>query len=195
MASSKPVATRFFSLPSHLLVPPPRLLPAERIFEPELPAVVGAVDRAIAGAEFRDQRLETRLEQLLSEAERFAAPSADAGPSIILARPPGDLPALLRTADQLESMAVDTDGERALVWKCETCGTRYAVPVALARDVAIHCERCGQPVQLLRTRSLGEQSLMDPHHSAVNVARRALAAFFRESMARGWPVLASRNRS
>jgi len=28
----------------------------------------------------------------------------------------------------------------------------------------------------------------------VNTARRALAAFFRESMARGWPVLASRNR-
>ena len=188
------MATRFFSLPSHLLVAPPLLLPADRIFEPELPAVVGAVDRAITGAEFRDQRLPARLEQLLAEAERYAAPSADAGPSIILARPPADLPALLRTADQLESMAVDTDGERALVWKCEKCGTRYAVPVALARDVAIHCEHCGEPVQLLRTRSLGEQSLMDPHHSAVNVARRALAAFFRESMARGWPVLVSRKR-
>jgi hypothetical protein len=189
------VATRFFSLPSHLLVLPPRLLPAESIYAPELPAVVGAVDRAISGAEFRDQRLPDRVEQLLAEAERFAAPSADTSYSIVLARPPGDLPALLRTADQLETMALDTDGERALVWKCETCGTRYAVPVALARDVSIHCERCGQPVQLLRVRSLGEQSLMDPHHSAVNVARRALAAFFRESMARGWPVLASRNRS
>lgn len=189
------MATRFFSLPAHLLVPPPRLLPADRIFAPELPAVVGAVDRAITGAEFRDQRLPERLEALLADGTRYAAPSADAGPSVIFAQPPGDLPALLRTADQLESLAVDTEGERALVWKCDVCGTRYAVPVALARDVAIHCERCGNPVQLIRTRSLGEQSLMDPHHSAVNVARRALAAFFRESMARGWPVLASRNRS
>jgi hypothetical protein len=189
------VATRFFSLPAHLLVPPPHLLPAERIFQPELPAVVGAVDRAIIGAEFRDHRLPDRLEHLLAEAERFGAPSADAGPSVIFAAPPQDLPALLRTADQLQSMAADTDGERALVWSCQECGTRYAVPVALARDVAIRCERCGNPVQLLRTRSLGEQSLLDPHHSAVNVARRALAAFFRESMARGWPVLASRKRS
>jgi len=189
------VATRFFSLPAHLLAPPPRLLPADKLFEPELPAVVGAVDRALSGAEFRDQRLLDRLEQLLAEAQRYAAPSADAGPSVILAQPPGDLPALLRTADQLEAMAVDAEGERALVWKCEACGMRYAVPVALARDVAIRCEHCGKPVQLLRTRSLGEQSLMDPHHSAVNVARRALAVFFRESMARGWPVLASRNRS
>jgi len=189
------VATLFFSLPSHLLVPPPQLLPTARLFQPELPAVAGAVDRALAGAEFRGMRLAERLEQLLAEATRFAAPTADAGPSIILARPPGDLPALLRTADQLETLARETEGERALVWKCEKCGTRYAVPVALARDVAIRCEHCGEPVQLLRTRSLGEQSLLDPHHSAVNVARRALAAFFRESMARGWPVLASRARS
>ena len=189
------MATRFFSLPSQLLAPPPRLLPEDRIFQPELPAVIGAVDKAITGAEFRDQRLPDRLEHLLAEGTRFGAPSADAGPSVIFAQPPGDLPALLRTADQLESMAIDTEGERALVWKCDDCGTRYAVPVALARDVSIRCERCGKPVQLIRTRSLGEQSLMDPHHSAVNVARRALAAFFRESMARGWPVLASRNRS
>jgi len=188
------VATRFFSLPAHLLVAPPQLLPADRIFQPDLPAVVGAVDRAITGAEFRDQRLLERVELLLAEGPRHGAPGPDSGHSVIFARPPADLPALLRTADQLESLASQTEGERALVWKCDECGTRYAVPLALARDVAIRCERCGRPVQLLRTRSIGEQSLVDAHHSAVNTARRALAAFFRESMARGWPVLASRNR-
>jgi hypothetical protein len=55
--------------------------------------------------------------------------------------------------------------------------------------VAIRCERCGESVELNPSRSLGEESLLDPLLAAVNLTRRNLAAFFRESMARGWPVL------
>jgi hypothetical protein len=39
--------------------------------------------------------------------------------------------------------------------------------------------------------SLGEESLLDPLQGAVNTCRRELSGFFREAMARGWPVLIS----
>jgi DNA-directed RNA polymerase subunit RPC12/RpoP len=80
-------------------------------------------------------------------------------------------------------------GERALVWRCGKCGTRYAVPVALARSVVIPCERCGNPVDLTPEKSVGEEALMDPFAGAVNATRRQLAGFFREAMARGFTVL------
>jgi hypothetical protein len=36
---------------------------------------------------------------------------------------------------------------------------------------------------------VAEEALVDPMVGAVNTARRRLAAFLRESMAHGWPVL------
>ena len=182
---------RFFSLPSHRLVAPPQLLPAEALVEPELPASPGVLDRALSGVEFRSQRVKDRINQLFASenAPRVGAPGPHASPALYFAQPPQDLPAILRMADQLEALAAAEEGERALVWKCQSCGTRYAVPLELVRDVNIRCERCGTAVSLQRERSSGEEALVDPMQGAVNTARRRLAAFLRESMARGWPVL------
>jgi DNA-directed RNA polymerase subunit RPC12/RpoP len=185
------VGIRFFAIPTHRLVPPPQLLPADVLFEPELPPSVGLVDRALAGVEFRDQRVRDRLQQMFTSdaLQRMGAPGPQASPSLVFAQPPHDLPAILRMADQLESLAAAEEGERALVWKCHRCATRYAVPLGLVRDVSIRCERCGEPVSLRRERSTGEEALVDPMQGAVNLSRRRLAAFLRESMASGWPVL------
>jgi hypothetical protein len=185
------VGLRFFSLPSHRLVAPPQLLPAEALVEPELPASPGVLDRALTGVEFRTQRVKDCIAQLFASESvaRVGAPGPHASPALYFAQPPKDLPAILRMADQLEALAAAEEGERALVWKCPTCATRYAVPLDLVRDVNITCERCGNPISLRRERSTGEESLADPMHGAVNTARRRLAAFLRESMARGWPVL------
>ena len=184
---------RFFSIPSHRLVAPPLLLASEALIEPELPASAGMVDRALAGVEFRDQRARERIAQMFASEtlERVGAPGPQSSPALIFARPPNDLPAILRMADQLEALAAAEEGERALVWKCHRCNTRYAVPLGLVRDVSIRCERCGEPVSLRRERSSGEEALVDPMQGAVNVTRRRLAAFLRESMASGWPVLVS----
>ena len=92
-------------------------------------------------------------------------------------------------ADQLEALAAAEEGSGRWSGSARPAATRYAVPLELVRDVNIHCERCGNPVSLRRERSTGEESLVDPMHGAVNTARRRLAAFLRESMARGWPVL------
>jgi len=185
------VGIRFFSIPSHRLVAPPQLLPPDALFEPELPPSVGLMDRALAGIEFRDQRVRDRVQQMFASdvLQRMGAPAPQASPSLVFARPPQDLPAILRMADQLESLAAAEEGERALVWKCHRCATRYAVPLGLVRDVSIRCERCGEPVSLRRERSTGEEALVDPMQGAVNLSRRRLAAFLRESMASGWPVL------
>jgi hypothetical protein len=136
-------------------------------------------------------RARDRLRALLHSDVAPPLPSlgGNCGNSAIFAQPPQDLPALLRLADQLDRLAAQEAGERALVWRCTQCGTRYAVPLALARSVAIRCERCGEPVELNPTRSLGEEALLDPFVGEVNEARRKIAAFFREAMARGWPVL------
>jgi hypothetical protein len=77
-----------------------------------------------------------------------------------------------------------------MVWKCE-CGTRYAVPVALFRSVTIRCDQCGRPVELSLGASTGEDSLLDPGEDAANRCRKELARFFRDAMARGWPVVVS----
>jgi hypothetical protein len=185
------VGIRFFSIPSHQLVSPPQLLPADALFEPELPPSVGLMDRALAGVEFRDQRVRDRIQQMFASdgIQRLGAPGPQASLSLVFAKPPEDLPAILRMADQLESLAAAEEGERALVWKCHRCATRYAVPLGLVRDVSIRCERCGEPVSLRRERSTGEEALVDPMQGAVNLSRRRLAAFLRESMASGWPVL------
>jgi len=185
------VGIRFFSIPSHRLVAPPQILPGEAVTEPELPQSAGLVDRALAGIEFRDQRVRDRLAQMFASESlvRLGAPGPQASPSLLFAQPPQDLPAVLRMADQLEAVAAAEEGERALVWRCQRCSTRYAVPLGLVRDVSIRCERCGEPVSLRRERSTGEESLVDPMQGAVNLTRRRLAAFLRESMASGWPIL------
>ncbi len=188
-----PVGFRFVALPGHRLVAHPQSLPADERLEPELPPLQEAVERALAGAEFRDVKAKDKLRGLLMGDKRpqLGSPGAGFGPSAVFAQPPQDLPALLRLADELESLARREAGERALVWKCGECGARYAVPLARARSVSIRCERCGSAVELNPGRSLGEESLIDPFLGAVNSARHELARFFREAMARGWPVLVS----
>ena len=182
---------RFVAIPGHRLVAHPQALPSEERLEPELPPLQEAVERAFAGAEFRDVKAKDRVRALLhgDRVPSLGSPGSGFGPSAVFAQPPQDLPALLRLADELESLARREAGERALVWKCAECNARYAVPVALVRPVSIRCERCGHPVELNPGRSLGEESLIDPFLGAVNTARHELATFFREAMARGWPVL------
>jgi hypothetical protein len=187
------VGFRFLAVPGYRVVDHPRPLPDEDRLEPELPPIPEAVERALAGAEFRDVRARDRLRSLLQSDRppKLGSPGTGFGPSAVFAQPPGDLPALLRLADELDTLARREAGERALVWKCGECGARYAVPVSLVRPVSIRCERCGNPVELSPPRSLGEEALVDPFLGAVNESRHALAAFFREAMARGWPVLVS----
>ncbi|MFL5346317.1 MAG: hypothetical protein ACJ8AT_16125 [Hyalangium sp.] len=184
---------RFLAVPGHRLVDHPRALPGEDRLEPDLPPIPEAVEKALASAEFRDVRARDRLRSLLQgdKPPKLGTPGAGFGPSAVFAQPPADLPALLRMADELETLAKREAGERALVWKCAECGARYAVPVALVRPVSIRCERCGAPVELSAPHSLGEEALIDPFLGAVNQCRRELAVFFREAMARGWPVLVS----
>lgn len=187
------VGFRFVALPSHRLVAHPQSQPSDERLEPELPPVQEAVERALTGVAFRDVKAKDRLRALLLGDKRpeLGSPGTGFGPCAIFAQPPQDLPALLRLADELEALARREAGERALVWKCSECGARYAVPLALARSVSIRCERCGSAVELNPGRSLGEESLIDPFLGTVNTARHELAVFFREAMARGWPVLVS----
>lgn len=184
---------RFFAVPGHRVVEYPKVLALDEALEPELPVELDDVERALAGGEFRDMRARDRVRSLLTSdrAPDLGSPGPGFGPSAVFARPPGDLPALLRLADQLERLAKREAGERALVWRCGFCGTRYAVPMGLVRHVSIRCEKCQQPVELSEPRSLGEESILEPTHGAVNIARYRLANFFREAMARGWPVLVS----
>jgi DNA-directed RNA polymerase subunit RPC12/RpoP len=187
------VGFRFLAVPVHRLVDHPRSLPDEERLEPDLPPLPEAVERALESAEFRDVRARDKLRALLQgdKPPKLGSPGAGFGPSAVFAQPPNDLPALLRLADELEGIARRESGERALVWKCSECSARYAVPVQLVRPVSILCERCGSPVELSAPRSLGEEALIDPFLGAVNQCRRELATFFREAMARGWPVLVS----
>ena len=188
------VSYRFFTLPAHQVGDHPAKVAGELLLEPELPLVSEGIERALFGAEYRDVRARDRLRALLEgqHEPRLASPSS-CGPAAVFAHPPGDLPALLRLADQLDQLAAQDAGEKALVWKC-SCGTRYAVPVALVRQVSIKCERCGRPVELFLPQSLGEESLLEPAQGAVNAVRKQLAIFFREAMARGWPVLVCLDR-
>lgn len=184
---------RFFAVPAHVLLNAPAPLLSVDCLAPEVPLHFEEVEGALSGAEFRNSRARDRVRDLL-EGPSVPIEFAGGGPagksSAVFARPPDDLPAMLRFADQLEALAQYDSGERAMVWACQ-CGTRYAVPVALVRNVSIKCERCDRLVELLPSRSLGEEGLIDAPQSAVNSRRRKLASFFREAMARGWPVLVS----
>lgn len=195
VAMHKNVAYRFFAVPSHHVADYPGIITSDELFEPDLPFVFDAIERALSGAEYRDLRARDHLRAQLSTdlGHKHASPGKGFGPSAVFANPPNDLPALLRLAEQLDTLAQAEAGERALVWKCGECQTRYAVPVALVRRVSIRCERCSAAVDLVPEKSAGEESLLDPNRGAVNEVRRQLAAFFREAMARGWPVLVATN--
>ncbi|MFN0062740.1 MAG: hypothetical protein ACKVPX_09505 [Myxococcaceae bacterium] len=190
------MSLRFFSLPAHRLAQVPQLMPTDDRLEPDVPADGDVVERALFRVEYRDVRADDRVRALLGGhvPPTLAPPGPTYGPSAVFATPPNDLPALLRSADQLDSYAHDASGEKAWVWQCQSCKTRYAIPVGLVRSAVIRCDRCGQPVELRTEKSLGQESLLDPLSAAVNIARRQLAAFFREAMARGWPVLVAEKK-
>jgi len=168
----------FFAVPAWQLLPPKAKNPPppERP-DPALPSGAAVAD-ALARSEYRDVHALQRAKRLL-EGQRTAQ---------VYARPPNDLPALLRLADQLVTLARQEAGEKAKVWLCG-CGARYAVPVALLRPVSIVCDRCGRTVELELGKSLEEHAAADLKRSTINSSRVALAAFFREAMARGWVVM------
>ncbi len=173
---------RFYSVPAWQLLEPKKgeaTPPPEEPLRPTLEVPDDLMQQALAGVEYRGHKL-------YEHARETVAGKA----AVTFAKPPNDLPALLRTADQLLVFSQREAGERAKVWRCE-CGTRYAVPASLMRPVAIKCERCGRTLDLDPARSTGESHLVDPKQAEVNGAREALSTFFREAMARGWPVLIS----
>ncbi len=174
---------RFYAVPRWVLSPDkksPKPTAEDRL-EPQIAtALPNSIERALDHAEYRGSAALESIEELLKDRR---------GPQV-LASPPNDLPALLRTADQLVTLARQDVGEKARVWRCE-CGTHYAVPVALIRPVSIRCERCGRTVDFELGNSLGEQNLSDLDQDHANTVRHGLADFFREAMARGWPVLVS----
>lgn len=174
---------RFYAVPQWQLLPPePQTasLPKEEL-HPEDQVAWGPqwVD-VLKRSEFRGDPAEELVNRMLEHQEMA-----------VFARPPNDLPALLRTADQLTRLAKQDAGERAHVWQCN-CGRRYAVPVALLRPVSIRCERCGNTVDLSPGTEVSEEALQDEQVSRVNIGREKLADFFREAMARGWPVVVAR---
>ncbi len=138
------------------------------------------IELALAQVEYRGFKARDRALELLSQKN-----------PAVFASSPNDLPALLRTADQLLTIAKMDAGERARVWRCQ-CGTRYAVPVALVRPISLNCERCGSTIELDPTNAVGETSVADTKTASVNATRQALSEFFREAMARGWPVLVTK---
>lgn len=170
------MSVRFYSSPPWELGKPNAETLEPQNIEPEL------VIEAFARSEYRGERPLVKADKVLTEKAK--------GPHVF-AQPPKDLPALLRLADQLIMLARQEAGERAKVWRCE-CGTRYAVPVALLRPVAIKCERCGRTLELDLTASLGDDQIVEPKQGRVNATRKGLSDFFREAMARGWPVLVAR---
>jgi hypothetical protein len=173
----------FYAVPRWVLSPEkkgPKPGPQDRLDPAVPPDAPEGAEKALARAEYRGDFALERIDELLKTAK---------GPAV-LAQPPNDLPALLRTADQLDLLARQDVGEKARVWRCD-CGTHYAVPLQLIRPVAIRCERCGRMVDFEISKSVGEQSLADVGQSQINAYRKGLAEFFREAMARGWPVLVS----
>ncbi|MEN9799464.1 MAG: hypothetical protein RL653_3161 [Pseudomonadota bacterium] len=169
---------RLISSPAHKATTRPETLDVADKLEPALPDFpTDVTERALAGAEFAGRRALDRVRTVLgsSTAATFASSPADLAPT-------------LRLADQLEWLARSEPGERAYTWRCAQCETRYAVPVVLARPVTIRCDRCSAPVDLKPSTAEGEEILMDPNRSATQQARRGIALFLRESMARSWVV-------
>ena len=154
--------------------------------DPLVPALAteGAiVVLALGGAELAGMRAVDRARAALAQSPTRA----------VFARPPNDLPALLRLADELLRLARQIEGLPPRTWQC-SCGTRYSVPAAVLVPMSITCERCGRHIELEpEPEMVGEAS--DPQLVRVNAYRGALSEFFREAMARGWPVLVRRDGS
>lgn len=173
---------RFYSVPGWQLLAPKKgdvATPVEPL-RPASEVTSGMLERVLSGVEYRGYKTFERARDVLGSQA-----------AVVFAQPPTDLPALLRTADQLLTVSHQEAGERAKVWRCE-CGTRYAIPTSLMRPVSIRCERCGRTLELDPNRSDGESVLIDSVQADINAARESLSIFFREAMARGWPVLVTR---
>jgi hypothetical protein len=173
---------QFYALPAWALVPPRRKQDVVQA-DPLVPTIAtepGVVTEALDRAEFAGMRATARAEKVL----------AAGGPHAIFAKPPNDLPALLRLADELVRNALQDKGNPARIWQCE-CGHRYGVPEAVLVPMSIACEKCGRQIELEPESSTVEE-LADPRQVRVNAYRAALSEFFREAMARGWPVLVKR---
>ena len=179
------MSLRFYAVPGPVAAELSRPPARDAVLEPQLQGDDRLVERALSGVEYRNLRARDQIASVLSVAPRDAL----GRPAAIFARPPMDLPALLRLADQLDGLAREEGGERALLWRCGQCMSRYAVPVPLVRPVTIRCDHCQAPVELRVETSLGEEPLLDPYRASINTTRQKLASFFRESMARGWPVV------
>jgi len=176
---------RFYAVPAWQLLDEKAVKAMAAITPPEdairpLNVPPELMEAALSQVEYRGYKARERAKELLA-----------AKSPAVFASSPNDLPALLRTADQLIMIAKMDGGERATMWRCQ-CGTSYAVPVALVRPVSLLCERCGRNVDLDPTHALGEGTAADERTLRVNAARQALSNFFREAMARGWPVLVSK---
>jgi hypothetical protein len=104
------------------------------------------------------------------------------------ARPPTDLPALLRTADQLLVVARQDAGEHGHLQYC-ACGTRFAFPFNQQHNVSVRCQRCGATLEADPHRSQ-QMVASDAAREQTNGVRTGLASFFREAMARGFTVYA-----
>jgi hypothetical protein len=172
---------QFYALPGWALIPNKRKdAPQADPLVPTISTEPGVVTAALDRAEFAGMRATARAELALTQG----------GPHAVFARPPNDLPALLRLADELVRNALADQGNPARIWQCE-CGHRYGVPEAVLVPMSIACEKCGRQIELEPASSTVEV-LQDPHQVRVNAYRGALSEFFREAMARGWPVLVKR---
>jgi hypothetical protein len=175
---------RFYAVPAWQLLEGDKM--KTRASDPQVEPLVPSLgdqslERILGRAEYRGELAFERAQRLLR----------DSGTPAVYARPPNDLPALLRTADQLQRIARQEAGEPAMVWRCE-CGARYAVPVSLSRPLSIRCDRCDRTIDLDPSTAQSEPYVSDPSHVQVNAARQALSEFFREAMSRGWPVLVAK---
>jgi hypothetical protein len=163
---------RFFAVPQYVVETAAVKPPADREKLEPGPNDPVLVSRAIERVEFRGSKLGDHVARLLSNGP---------GP-VVLARSPNDLPALLRTADQLRTHSIQDSQGRPQVFHC-ACGAAYNVPISLFRPLSIRCDRCGRVVELASTR------LSDSRVSELSLCRDRLSDFFRESMARGWLVM------
>jgi hypothetical protein len=171
----------FYALPVWALGPaqkrgtPPQADP----LVPSISTEPGVVAEALGRAELAGERAAVRAQRALEQA----------GDHKVFARPPNDLPALLRLADELIRIAQQERGQPARTWQCE-CGTRYGVPAAVLVPVSLACEKCGRHIELDPLAATDDDT--DPQTARVYAYRGALSEFFREAMARGWPVLVKR---
>jgi hypothetical protein len=167
---------RFFAVPTWVLEQGQAALNHPESF---LPKGETKPEAALARVEYRGL---SALERALELAQPGPAP-------VVYARSPNDLPALLRTADQLLAHRQAEAGDPANLFACDKCQTQYAVPVSLMQPESMPCQNCGATIDLSLSRAMGETRISDPVTAQLNATRLALADFFREAMARGWPVL------